>query len=227
MNRKKVLGIVWGLLLFATIVFIFFYGLSLNQVYELIAFRIKNTILSFGMYAPVFFIIIYTLRPLIFFPSSILTLIAGFLFGPFWGIIYTIIGENMSANFAFCISRYFGSQIEYKKIWIKNLNMKIKKKGFMTTLILRLLWIPFDVVNYTLGLTKIKHKDFFLGTFLGIIPGIIIFVLLGNIFGSLKTISKEFLLLNLEISFLVFILSFIVSYYLKIKNKKLSEIKEE
>ena len=67
-------------------------------------------LLTTSAFGPLLYIIIYWLRPLIFFPATILTVLGGFLFGPI-GIIYTIIGANGSAMVAFAIGYFFGQGI--------------------------------------------------------------------------------------------------------------------
>jgi uncharacterized membrane protein YdjX (TVP38/TMEM64 family) len=51
----------------------------------------------------------------------------------------------------------------------------------MTVLIMRLILLPFDAVNYGCGLTSMRQRDFAIGTFIGILPALISFVLLGGI----------------------------------------------
>lgn len=60
---------------------------------------------------PIIYIIAYALRPIILFPASLLTLIAGVLFGPWWGIVYSTIGSNLSANFAYLLGMIFGKKL--------------------------------------------------------------------------------------------------------------------
>ena len=63
--------------------------------------HIRQYILGFGIYAPLIYIVIYILRPLVFFPTTLLTAASGAVFGPVQGIICTGIGKNLSANFSF------------------------------------------------------------------------------------------------------------------------------
>ena len=58
--------------------------------------------------APLAYIVIYAIRPLTLFSSVLLTIGRRFLFGPTWGIVYTVIGANLSATVAFFVGRYFG-----------------------------------------------------------------------------------------------------------------------
>ena len=61
-----------------------------------------------SLWGPLIYIGLYALRPLILFPSTFLTLAGGFVFGPFWGVVFTLIASNISATVAYLIGRYFG-----------------------------------------------------------------------------------------------------------------------
>jgi uncharacterized membrane protein YdjX (TVP38/TMEM64 family) len=126
----------------------------------------------------------YSFRSLIFFPGSLLAATSGLIFGPLYGILYTLIGENISANVSFLVGRYFGSSlmkhIGSKSKLIPYLECGFRETGFLTVLTMRLIYLPFDLVGYVSGLADIRQRDFALGTLIGTIPGLIVFVLLGS-----------------------------------------------
>jgi uncharacterized membrane protein YdjX (TVP38/TMEM64 family) len=133
-------------------------------------------------FAPLAYILIYTIRPLILFSSVLLTLAGGFLFGPVWGVIYTVIGANLSATVAFFIGRYFGHgvlQDETSSGWVQRYARRMRENSFETVLIMRFIFLPYDLVNYLAGFLRISYWPFLLATVLGSIPGTIAFVLLG------------------------------------------------
>ncbi len=180
MKRKKVLfAAFWGLL-FATALFVWYRsGISLTEVPNLLHRQME----AFGLLkSALLYIVLYTVRPLILFPATLLTISSGLIFGPWLGILFTIIGENASANLAFMIARWLGRD------WIKThehgvfikWEKRIEEKGLITVLIMRLIYLPFDAVNYGCGLTSMKQFDFFIGTLIGILPGLISFVLFGG-----------------------------------------------
>lgn len=176
---KSVLALLWLSLLSVFIVVWFQSGIALTDTPEVINKHLQE----FGMInAALIYIVIYTLRPLLFFPASILTLTSGLVFGPWLGILFTVIGENFSANFAFLIARWFGRNWVSSKEQgvILEWEAKIQRNGFLTVLIMRLIYLPFDAVNYGCGITSIKQKDFALATVIGIMPGLVTFVLLGG-----------------------------------------------
>jgi uncharacterized membrane protein YdjX (TVP38/TMEM64 family) len=151
-------------------------------------------LLTGSLLGPVFYIVIYALRPLLFFPATILTLLGGFLFGPI-GILWTVVGSNTSALVAYGVGRYFGQGVldsEEESSVIQKYTQRMRQNSFETVLIMRLLFLPYDLVNYAAGFLKIKWQPFILATAIGSIPGTISFVLLGGSFGTLaELVSGE------------------------------------
>ena len=151
-------------------------------------------LLTGSLLGPVFYMVIYALRPLLFFPATILTLLGGFLFGPI-GILWTVLGSNASAMVAYGVGRYFGQGVldnEEETSVIQKYTQRMRQNSFETVLIMRLLFLPYDLVNYAAGFLKIKWQPFILATAIGSIPGTISFVLLGGSFGTLdELVSGE------------------------------------
>ncbi len=169
-----------------------------------IPYWIESQLEAFGLWkAATIYILIFALRPFLLFPATLLTVSSGLLFGPWLGILFTIIGENASANVAFCVARWFGRDWVKKKagISLQKWEKRIAENGLMTVLILRLIMLPFDAVNYGCGLTAVRQRDYAIGTFIGILPALIAFVLLGGI-GS-AGVQNRFWLLVASVVFLV------------------------
>ena len=181
---------------------------------------------TISTYGSILYMILYTLRPLILFPATLLTALSGILFGFWWGIVYTMVGENFSANLAYFIGRFFGKDLNlenYNKSlggWINAL----KTNSFSTVLFMRLFYVPFDVTNYLSGLIKIKWTSYFWATLIGIIPGVTTFVSLGAALNidefrknglSTAVVDDKWL----TISIIVFILSILIPKVIK-RNKK-------
>ncbi|WP_242824202.1 TVP38/TMEM64 family protein [[Clostridium] dakarense] len=143
---------------------------------------VKSYVNSFGTMAPVAYIIMFALVPLTLFPDSILAIAGGLAFGLFKGYIYTAIGALIGGSISFYISRRLGRRVVKKltKDKLDNIELMINEKGFIIVFLLRLIPLfPFDVISYGSGLTSIKYKDFLLATFLGTIPGILVFTNIG------------------------------------------------
>lgn len=144
---------------------------------------IRDFILSFGWLAPLFYIFLYTVRPLFLFPAVILSLTGGLTFGPWWGTLLDLIGASLGAYLAFGLARLMGRETIQKwmgerlQLW----DDRLEHSGFKAIFLLRLIpLVPFDAVNYGAGLSKVHFRDYALATPLGIIPGAFAYNYLGN-----------------------------------------------
>ncbi|MEM7531986.1 MAG: VTT domain-containing protein [Chloroflexota bacterium] len=103
---------------------------------------IVNSLIGFlgnTPYGPALFISAYAVRPLILFPASLLTIAAGLLFGPVGGILYTVIGGNISALVAYSIGRRLrqaGSSVirsdEHQQAALENMTQETMTQETMT-----------------------------------------------------------------------------------------------
>lgn len=198
---KRGLAAVWGTG-FSVVLFLWLQtDLPLRETPQALEAALRN----FGLYrAALCYIVLYTLRPLILFPATLLTISSGLLFGPWLGILFTVVGENASANFAFLLARWFGRDwvTRHESLKMQQWQQRLSEKGLVTVLIMRLLMLPFDAVNYGCGLTAMKQRDFAIGTFIGIFPGLISFVLLGGI--GAAGVQNRLTLLGISLFFLLF-----------------------
>ena len=143
---------------------------------------IQTYVNSFGKLAPIIYIIIFALVPLTLFPDSIIAIAGGLIFGLVKGYIYTAIGAILGATLSFYISRKLGRNFVKKltKEKLDNVEEMKNSNGFFIIFMLRLIPLfPFDIISYGAGLTSVKYKDFILATFLGTIPGILVFTNIG------------------------------------------------
>lgn len=178
-------------------------------------------------YGPIIYIVLYTLRPIIFFPATIITLAGGSIFGPVPGVLYVIMGSNLSATVAYLIGRYFGQGVldeEKSSSVIQRYANRMRENSFETIFIMRLIFLPYDLVNYLGGFLRTDYKAFILATILGSIPGTISFVL----FGASFDISQGFREIEpnpwtLIASVLIFIGSLALSRYFKRREEGLKE----
>ena len=178
---------------------------------------IQTYVNSFGKLAPIIYIIIFALVPLTLFPDSIIAIAGGLIFGLVKGYIYTAIGAILGATLSFYISRKLGRNFVKKltKEKLDNVEEMINSNGFFIIFMLRLIPLfPFDIISYGAGLTSVKYKDFILATFLGTIPGILVFTNIGA--QSVNMGSGSF-----YISIGALVLLFIISMVLKKKFIKI------
>ncbi|MCX7919388.1 MAG: TVP38/TMEM64 family protein [bacterium] len=171
----KLILLILGLVLLV----ILFRATGLSNYFNVTS--LQKYIASFGIWSPIMFLLISTIRPLTLFPGTILTIVAGLLFGIFWGTIYATLGATFSAMFAFGLARKLGREAVIRFIpgRMTQFDEKVATHGFWVILILRLVPViipSFYAVNFAAGLSKIRFWDFTFGTALGLIPGTLFLV---------------------------------------------------
>ncbi len=171
---KIIAALFWGTLLYA----FQHYRISNALSYQDVLFDLLDFFTA-SMYGPLVYMVLYAVRPLIFFPATLLTALSGVLFGFWWGVVYTILGENASANFAYWIGRFFGKGLTLEDSIIGNWVEALRKRPFESVLFMRLFYVPFDLTNYGSGILKINWSSYFTATLIGIMPGLTTFVALG------------------------------------------------
>ena len=130
-----------------------------------------------GFWAPLVFMLVYTVGVCLFVPGTLLTALGAALFGAYWGFVYVWVGAMAGATTAFWIGRTLGRDFAASLIGerLKKYDEAIERNGFATVLYLRLVYFPFTLMNFGMGLTRVKFWDYFLGTGLGILVGTFIF----------------------------------------------------
>ena len=134
------------------------------------------------------FVLVYLARPIVLFPASILTIVGGILFGPVLGVIVVVVAANASAMIAYGVGRLLGhapgssddvTAADDTTSFARRWSDRMRDNSFETVLIMRLLFLPYDLVNYVSGILRLRWLPFLLATALGSLPGTVSFVLLG------------------------------------------------
>lgn len=128
---------------------------------------------EWGYIAPIFFLMIYCFATIFFLPTMVLTLAGGALFGPILGTFLNVLSATIGATLAFILSRYWISDWlnarENKSI--DKIISEVETRGWQFVALVRLVpVIPFNLVNYALGLTRIKLSHYVITTFVFLIP---------------------------------------------------------
>ena len=160
----------------------------------------QNFIEQFGDYAPIIFLLLASILPILLFPPGIFSVIGGLLFGFKLGAVLTIIAAIIYTNIMFLISRYFArNKIENfleKRLTLKQYNriFGLNDNKLATFLVIcRLIPIlPNSVVSYSYGLTRISFKHYFIANLIGLIPGRLIWLNFGSKLNNIW--SLEFLM---------------------------------
>jgi uncharacterized membrane protein YdjX (TVP38/TMEM64 family) len=146
-----------------------------------------NFLAAAGSWGPLAFILLYGVGVCLFIPGGFLSTLGAALFGAYWGFLYNWLGAMLGASAAFFIARYLGREFATSLIGdrLQKYDDAIAKHGFATVLYLRLIFFPFTLLDFGMGLTKVRFWDYFWGTGLGIIVGtFVISFLVGTVMAA-------------------------------------------
>ena len=139
-----------------------------------------------GPWGPIIFIAIYIAATVLFIPGSVLTLGAGAVFGVVWGSIYVSIASTLGATAAFLVGRYLARDAIARKIEgnerFAAIDKAVAGEGWKIVGLTRLSPVfPFTLLNYAFGLTRVKLGHYMLASWIGMMPGTIMYVYLGSL----------------------------------------------
>ena len=137
-----------------------------------------------GVWGLILLAVVYVVATVFMLPGSVLTLGAGFTFGLVEGTLAVMAGSVLGALAAFLVGRYFARDFveakarEYPRF--AALDSAVEREGFKIVLLTRLSPVfPFNLLNYLFSITKVRTRDYLLGSWLGMIPGTIMYVYIG------------------------------------------------
>jgi uncharacterized membrane protein YdjX (TVP38/TMEM64 family) len=155
--------------------------------------RFAEWVEGLGVLGPVVFIVGYAVAAVAFVPGSILTLAAGAIFGLPAGTAYVFLAAVLGSTGAFLIARYAA------RGWVERrmagdprfaaIDGAVGREGRKIVLLLRLSPVfPFHLLNYALGLTKVRLRDYLVGA-LGMLPGTLLYVYTGKLIGDVAALA--------------------------------------
>jgi uncharacterized membrane protein YdjX (TVP38/TMEM64 family) len=149
-----------------------------------------------GAWGPLIFIAIYILACVLFLPGSVLTLGAGVLFGVIKGSIIVSISSTLGATCAFLVGRYLARDWVGKKISsnekFQAIDDAVAREGWKIVGLTRLSPVfPFNLLNYAYGLTRVSLRDYFFASWVGMMPGTIMYVYIGSLAGEVAKLGSE------------------------------------
>ncbi len=144
--------------------------------------EVMHWVEQLGWFAPILFLVIYCLASIMFLPTMVITFAGGAIFGPFLGTILNLLGATLGATCSFLITRHliFDWFSRKKGVKVSKLIDEVDQKGWGFVALLRLFpIIPFNLVNYGLGVTGIKFRTYLITTFVFLVPPEIIYTYFG------------------------------------------------
>lgn len=139
-----------------------------------------------GGWGPVLFIVVYVAAAALLIPGSTLTLGAGAVFGLFRGFLIVSIASTLGATVAFLIGRYLARDAITRKIAgnakFTAIDKAVTDQGWKIVFLTRLSPVfPYTLLNYAFGLTRVKLGHYVLASWIGMIPGTVMFVYIGSL----------------------------------------------
>jgi pyruvate/2-oxoglutarate dehydrogenase complex dihydrolipoamide dehydrogenase (E3) component/uncharacterized membrane protein YdjX (TVP38/TMEM64 family) len=139
-----------------------------------------------GPWGPVIFVGLYVVATVLFVPGSVLTLGAGAVFGVVLGSVCVSISATLGATAAFLVGRYLARDAIARKIEknekFATIDRAVAGEGWKIVLLTRLSPVfPFTLLNYAFGLTRVKLSHYVLASWIGMIPGTVMYVYLGSL----------------------------------------------
>lgn len=185
--------------------------------------RVRAIIKSGGAFAPLIYILLFSILPIFFFPVPILALAGGLAFGVWKGSFYTIIGASINCILMYLIAKYIGKE-QVDRYLDKHLSEDVKKRiasketdiGFYLFVLRLTPIIPYNLINYMSGLLDIELKKYIIISILGIMPGTAVYLNMGD--KAINYKSKEFVL-SVVFMVVLIILANLLTKYLKKKGK--------
>lgn len=139
---------------------------------------------------------IYSVAAVCLIPAALLTIVAGFILGLPVGCCAVILGATLGSCLAFLNGRFLFKEMvdEYlvkRYPQIQALTRVIRKNQFKVVLLLRLSPIvPYNALNYCLGLMPLDFLPYILGSFLGMMPGTLLYVYIGSTAASISDVAS-------------------------------------
>lgn len=145
-----------------------------------------------GPWGPVAFVLGYAVATVALLPGSVLTLIGGAVFGLVWGTLYVFVAAVLGAGAAFLVARYVARPAVERRLRgdkrFERIDAAIGRQGTKIVLLLRLSPVlPFNLLNYALGLTRVRFRDYLLAS-VGMLPGTLLYVYYGKVAGDVAAL---------------------------------------
>jgi uncharacterized membrane protein YdjX (TVP38/TMEM64 family) len=180
----------FGFVLLAGLSFFLFFYLGLDVYFSIENIRnVKVFFLGLGNWSLFYIVIIHIVLNVTGIPRVFFTIFSGYVYGILWGFIFSWIATMAGLIVTFLMVRYlFRESFEHKfgsKRIVERINRRIDQYGIWTVVFLRAIYVvPSSILNYSFGFTKIKTRDYLLGSAIGFLPVVLLNVWFGYSIGN-------------------------------------------
>jgi len=156
--------------------------------------RSLDWVAGLGPTGVIAFVLIYILACVFMLPGSVLTLGAGAVFGVVKGSVICSVAATLGATAAFLVGRYLARDRVARRIEgnerFRAIDEAVGREGWKIVGLTRLSPVfPFNLLNYAYGITRVSLRDYFLASWIGMLPGTLMYVYLGSLAGSLADLG--------------------------------------
>jgi len=191
------------------------------------AHAVQAWVESAGVAGPLLFIALYAAATVLFLPGAVITLAGGALFGPAWGMVWSLSGATLGAALAFLLARYLGAGWVTRRAGprLARLNDGVAAEGWRFIAFVRLVPLfPFNLLNYALGLTRIRFVTYVVASAVFMLPGALAYSWLGHA-GRQAIGDEEGVVNNILIALaLVSAMAFLPRWLRKLKSQPMLEV---
>lgn len=179
-------GWIWKLIVaFVVLVILVLAGQEAAQAVPALLERVREL----GPWAALAFVVIYAAATVAWVPGSLLTLAAGAIFGLVQGTLYTLAGATVGAALAFLVARYLARTAVERRLGasdrLRAVDEAVGREGAKVVFLLRLSPVfPFNALNYALGLTRVRFREYVAASAVGMAPGTFMYVYAGYAAGQ-------------------------------------------
>ena len=159
-------------------------GLALYLLRDAGVPDLRGTVRSAGLWAPLLFVLLQAVVTVVPIPRTVFTVAAGVLFGSITGLLLTVTGTALAAAGGYWLARTAGGRFVERYAdrpalaWVR---ARLDRSGLLAMVSLRMIpALPFSVLNYASGVSGVRFLPFALGTVLGVLPGTVVVVVLGD-----------------------------------------------
>lgn len=182
-----------------------------------------------GVFGPIVLVVAYVIATVLFVPGTILTLVAGAVYGLGIGFVIVSVGSTIGASLAFLIARYAARD---QVVTMANgnrhfsaIDRAIADGGWKIVALLRLSpAIPFNMQNYLYGLTKVQFWPYAITSWIAMMPGTFLYVYLGHVTGAALGRERERSVAEWTATAVGLLATLVVTIYItKLARQKLNE----
>ncbi len=219
-HRLKLIGLfLWILILGGYYYYLQATDLTVQQALDQVVTLLETP------WGPILYILFYALSPLVFFSAALLAITGGCIFGAgsignlLLAILYTAIGSLGAAQVGYWVGNFLGADLlPHHEGIVARYADRMRNNSFMTVLVMHLIFLPYELVNYLAGIVRIKRLPFLVATFLGSLPGLFTFVPFGASLDMKRMMvgeSPDFSWRTLLFALVVLLLSLVMARYLR------------